>query len=140
MAIKPNMGPTLVADGESPLYTEDSTPPPNTNIDALSQATGSGLDSETVQGILAVTATVGGPNKLVATDGTGKLPISIIPTGNPAAGVPGYVTGTYATIKATNPAAITFGIASTPGSGYTLMFYLGKNTVGDNGWIVLGGG
>lgn len=36
-------------------------------------------DSGSVNGIKAVTASVGGPNVLVATDGNGKLPSSILP-------------------------------------------------------------
>lgn len=137
--VTPNLGYKDIQDGESPLYTDESPLPPYMNIMPLAQASGSYLDSDTVQGITAVTAIVAGPNKLVATDKNGKLPIGIMPTSPGAAGVVSYVTGTYASIVATNPSNITMGIATTPGAGYTFLIYCGIATVGDNGWLLIAG-
>ncbi len=89
--VNPDLGYTDVKDGESPLYTSDSMSPPNYSVSALGQASGSGLDSDTVQGITAVTAQVAGPNKLVATGANGTLPLGILPTGGATPGVlPAY--------------------------------------------------
>ncbi len=70
-----------VKDDESPFYTEDSTkrPDPNSMINMSKIPQGAGLDADTIQGIIAVTASVAGPNKLVATGSDGKLPASVIP-------------------------------------------------------------
>lgn len=130
-----------VKDGTNPFYTADSTSPPTpSGVSEVAVVPSQAMkDADSVSGILAVTAVVAGPNKLVATDNTGKLPLSIMPTGSSTAGVIGYVTGTYASLKASPPAQISLGIATDLGPAGTLCFYFNNASVGDNGWIILGG-
>lgn len=54
----------------------------NTRIDLarIPQGSGSRLDSDTIDGLQAVTASKAAPNVLVATGSDGKLPSSVIPT------------------------------------------------------------
>lgn len=71
-----------VADGEYPFYEAPEKMPSNEKAkekSTLRRGPGSGSDADTIQGILAVTAAVAGPNKLVATGKDGKLPAGIIP-------------------------------------------------------------
>lgn len=69
-----------VKDGESPLYTPDSTQPRYTQQPMpMGQAFGSTFDSDTVDGIEAVTYHAYGPNKLVATGPGSYLPYGIVP-------------------------------------------------------------
>ncbi len=128
----PNTGVTDIKDGENPFYTKDDTP--DISYTSVPFGPSSGFDTDTIQGLQAVTAKVAGPNKLVATGSDGKLPASILPASGVVA-----VTGTYAAIILTNPSTPTFGIASTPGAGTTLLFYCGISTVGANGWLLLAG-
>ena len=64
-----------VADGEYPFYVQEEprqeAKPLDVNIP---------LDFDAYSGLKAVTATVAGPNKLVATTSAGLLPTSIIPS------------------------------------------------------------
>jgi hypothetical protein len=75
--------PKNLKDDEYPFYDQVEVDPikrPFEDWNRLTkQGSGSGLDADSLQTILAVTASVAGPNKLVATDNTGKLPASIIP-------------------------------------------------------------
>lgn len=64
----------------------------------LPQGQGSGTDSDTVDRLQAVTAAKSGPNKLVATGKTGKLPITVI-------------RGASLTVYANNAAAVAGGLA-----------------------------
>lgn len=72
-----------IGAGEFPFYENQ----PNTNtprkdvVDTvpLAQGPGSKLHADQVDGLNAVTATVAGPNVLVATDNSGLLPEGIIP-------------------------------------------------------------
>lgn len=80
MPVLLDLGYENVKDGESPIYTQDSSKPRYANsMSQLAQSFGSNLDSDTVDGIEAVTAKVGGPNKLVATGSSGYLPYGILP-------------------------------------------------------------
>ena len=75
---------TEVMDGEYPFYVkeQESAVPEESSVPLakIPQGPGSKLDSDTVDGIQAVTASAAGPNKLVATDEEGLLPTSVIPT------------------------------------------------------------
>ncbi len=73
------MGVQNVKDGESHQYTPDSSAPPYMRSYALAIASGTFLDSDTVDGIEAVTASKASANKLVATGPGGYLPYGIIP-------------------------------------------------------------
>ena len=130
-----------VKDGASPFYTKDSTNPPSSELALKTVPSGvsSGFDSDTVQGIQAVTAKVSGPNKLVATDKNGKLPLGIMPTGGATPGVLQYVTGTYANLKASPPTNIAMGIATDQGVAGALYFYTNNPLAGDSGWVFIGG-
>ena len=131
-----------VNDGEGPFYTSDSSKPPYAVAqvaNSLAQGAGSSLDADTIVGIQAVTAKVAGPNKLVATDKNGKLPIGIMPLTGGGSGVIGYVTGTAAGLTATPPTGLSFAIFTDIGPAGALMFYFNDPTVGNNGWILLGG-
>ena len=68
-----------VKDGEDPFYTKEETATPIIPAKSVDQGPGSGLDSNTVMGIQAVTAAKAAPNVLVATDANSKLPTSTIP-------------------------------------------------------------
>lgn len=70
-----------VKDGESPFYVKEEEAPDALSKEAekIPQGAGSGLDSDTIQGFQAVSATAKGPNKLVATDANGDLPTAVIP-------------------------------------------------------------
>lgn len=68
-----------------PLYDEATTTPkpmpqPFTRMTDIPQGAGSNFDSDTVDNIQAVTSSAASPNTLVATDATGKLPTSILPS------------------------------------------------------------
>lgn len=74
-----------VPPGIDPFYQQD----PEEFIDQIKeslitadipQGPGSRLDADTLRGFQAVSADKYGPNKLVATDSSGLLPASIIPT------------------------------------------------------------
>lgn len=74
---------TLQGD-EQPFYEKDETEPEKPKEEAVKlrlipQGPGSQLDSDKVDGFEAVTADKAGPNVLVATDSTGKLPSAIVP-------------------------------------------------------------
>lgn len=146
-----------VKDGEYPFYTKDSRLTPKTVISKIPQGMGSSLDSDTVAGIQAVTAIKAAKNKLVATDGTGKLPLSIMPsvlrgpagatgsTGLPgpagpqgASGPPGIgiLVDTLANLQATAGNAAFIAIATDIRS---VVMYLGSTSQGSGGFIVLGG-
>lgn len=75
---------TLDSTEDFPFYVEQPSPVampelPNKDLLDLAQGAGTTLNSDSVDGINAVTATAAGPNKLVATDATGKLPTAIVP-------------------------------------------------------------
>lgn len=128
-----------VKDGDSPFYTDDSSNPPYVNAVPLSQASGSGLDSDTVQGITAVTARVGGPNKLVATDNTGAYPFSTLPIGGATPGAMVFVSGAYASLKASPPATVALCLAIDQGVAGALYLYTANASAGDSGFVLLGG-
>ncbi len=136
---------TDVKDGEGPNYTEDSTMSPSVqSISPLSQAYGSMLDSDTVDGFDAVTAYVCGPNKLVATTSDGKLPTSILPTSTDPGTintvvVPALLIGTLAYLKANSPASYSLGIATDVGNAGSLYVYFPNILVGDSGWVLVSG-
>lgn len=62
---------------DTPLI-EPEMPKVELKVSDVPQGPGSNLDSDTVDGIQAVTATAAGPNKLVATGGNGILPQAIL--------------------------------------------------------------
>lgn len=129
--------PNDVKDGESPFYTEDSTHAPyvsrRTAI-SLPQGSGSGTDSDTVDQFDAVSAKVGGPNKLVATGSNGFIPISTIPpTTTSGGGTGGGTIANSALILATDLAnygvitidtdgAVRFTRTTTPTVSVTLLY------------------
>ena len=87
MSVAIDTGFTDVKDGESPFYTHESSNPPFISlIRPLVNASGSFLDADTVDGIEAVTHSVGGPNKLVATDQEGYFPFGSIPQNGTTSG------------------------------------------------------
>lgn len=92
-----------VGPDEFPLYTNEAEPEEKVpeKIDATT-------DSETVSGIQAVTASARGPNKLVATDATGKLPSAIIPSATS-----GVLQIVYNSTSATNSTAVTIPVDDT---------------------------
>lgn len=84
----------------TPMTVSDTTPDPSANpqdpdgsitattqkpgTSTVQQSNGSGLDADTLNHLSGVAASVAGPNVYVATDASGKLPLSIIPS-NPSA-------------------------------------------------------
>lgn len=82
--------PSTIAPNQFPFYeTEPIAPrqdkPTLASVsESVPQGPGSRFDSDTVDGIQAVTATAAAPNALVATDNSGKLPSSVL--GNAYAG------------------------------------------------------
>lgn len=69
--------------------------------------------SDKVDGLNAVTAKVGGPNVLVATDGTGKLPTSIIPLAA-TIGITKYFQSAATTITASTNITVAHGLGTIP--------------------------
>lgn len=61
-------------------FKKEKEEPKKVALFDIPQGPGSRLDSDTVDGIQAVTFDKAGPNKLVATGSSGFLPASIIPT------------------------------------------------------------
>lgn len=72
-------GPVEVKDGEFPFYDKADVAAPVPKNAEDKQGPGSGFDSDTIQGLQAVTATVAGPNKLIATDKNGFYPRIALP-------------------------------------------------------------
>lgn len=135
--------PTEVPPNFFPFYVKNEAEKPDEEVvsfdlNELAQGPGSGLDSDTTDGFQAVSAAKYGPNKLVATDETGKLPIGIIPVLAGTSAVIG-ATGTYAALKAAPLAGLYFAWATDLGLG-TLVFYTANASIGDNGWLLVGGG
>lgn len=64
-----------VGPDEYPLYEADPVVPEEEEVVPEGK-----INSDSVSGIKAVTAVVAGPNVLVATDETGKLPTSVLPS------------------------------------------------------------
>ncbi len=133
MAITPNSGSLIVLDGESPFYTEESLPPPNSPSDYkpyyydanIVQA----LASQSLQTMDTVTATAAGPNNIVATNNNGQLPSQLV----------SYLSGTLAVLKATPPSSIAICFATDVGSHGSFFLWFNNTAVGDNGWQLLGG-
>lgn len=83
-----------IGPDEYPFY-ENEVPEA---VSKIPQGPGSGSNSDTVDGLQAVTASKAGPNKLVATGSDGKLPISVI-------------LGATLAVYANNAAAVAGGLA-----------------------------
>ena len=131
-----DVGGKNVRDGESPLYTEDSSMPRYLNSSMFtSQGFGTNLDSDTVGGIQAVTAHVGGPNKLIASDQNGYLPYGIVPPpggvttpGGPPIPVPTLQPiivstdlTTYGLLSVDTNGALNLNVTATPAAGITYL-------------------
>lgn len=136
MPVLLDRGATDVKDGESPLYTEDSSKPryANSSVSQLGQSFGSFLDSDTVDGIEAVTSNVGGPNKLVATGPSGYLPVSAVPPSGTTTGggapiapiissivIPSSDLTKYALLSVDTDSALVITPTTTPTSSITLL-------------------
>lgn len=104
-----------VKDGEYPLYEQEDLV--KKVASELPQGQGSRTDSDTVDGLQAVTATKAGPNKLVATGSDGLLPSSILPTA--------WTSSSRQTLTAQT--SVTFSSLS-PSNMYRLSFRMRQNT------------
>jgi hypothetical protein len=141
--INQELGYTDVKEGESPMYTSDSSSPPN------SLPVGYYPDANTVEGLAAMslpsyftsTAATAGPNNIVTTTGSGTLPPAVIPgSGTTVSGqVLSYMEGTLAYLKANLPVGAAVGKATDVGPHGSLYLYLGSPLVGDGGWLLLAG-
>lgn len=78
------------------------------------------------------------PNTLVPVGTDGKLPMAIIPALAGTSAVIG-ATGTYAALKAAPLVGLYFAWATDLGMG-TLVFYTADAGIGDDGWLIIGGG
>lgn len=78
------------------------------------------------------------PNTLVPLDLNGKVPLSTIPALAGSSAIIG-ATGTYAALKASPLAGLYFAWATDLGAG-TLVFYTANASIGDGGWLIIGGG
>lgn len=110
-----------VGPDEYPLYVEKDPVAPE---EPVQEDTGK-INSDTISGIKAVTAAVAGPNVIVATDETGKLPSSVIPA-----------TGwTLVETKTVTAATSTTFTGLSAAKKYHLMFSMTQNTA--NGFYSL---
>lgn len=127
--------PTDVMDGQSPLYTKESSIPRYAQTTSqLAQSFGSLLDSDTIDGFEAVSAAVGGPNKLVATGATGYYPVTSIPPSGTTTGggapiapiissiiIPSTSIGSYAYLSVATDSSLVLTPTANPTTAITLL-------------------
>ena len=128
MAISISGSSLLVKDGDGPFYTEDSTLPPNIKEDPPYLSP----DSNTVNGLAAASmSTID-----AATGGT--IVVYTAPGQAPPAAV-SFLTGTLAYLKANKPINTAICFATDVGTKGSFFLYFNDVTVGDNGFLLLGG-